>query len=281
MGEAATDALLAAGHEVVATDIIYRRQPPCRFVLADLCDDRAVYGVLEGCEAVLHVGNHPHSFIVKPMQKILTQNVAMNTNVFRAAEDLGIKRVVFASSIQVISGRNDGIHGEVPSVCRFPYLPWDGGLPQNPGYNFYALSKALAEQMLTEMARAVPGWCAASVRFPHLRSSRRRTAYRYVSRPLSLSERVLSEGQCYLMLDDAGSLLRQCLERIGPGHRVYFAGQTPTIEGMDLDEIARTYYPDIPKRGDWDESGGLVDLRPLRDELGWTPAHPRQHVVPG
>ena len=120
--------LSSAGHEVSELDI---RDAPMR---VDLTDAGQVHGALAGCEAVVHMGAWPNPGHV-PDTCTYSDNTAGTFNVFQASADLGIKRVVAASSNQVY-----GLAGAPPL-----YAPVDEAHPLRP-VNCYALSKMAGEQ---------------------------------------------------------------------------------------------------------------------------------------
>ncbi|MEO1236379.1 MAG: NAD(P)-dependent oxidoreductase [Planctomycetota bacterium] len=274
LGSTLVPHLVDHGHEVVATDAVYRSGLPCRLHLQDLLDFRGVYPLLEGCDAVVHAGNHPHAHAARPYQRLLAENVAMNANVFRAAAELGVPRVVFVSSIQVTTGVPADKYwtGETPA-CRLPYLPWDGGLPHRPGDNPYALSKCAGEDMLQAMCDARPEWSAAAVRFPYLLSDNdvERPRGHYVRHPLTENDRRLIDGLCYLFHHDACSFLRRCVEHRAPGYRAWLTAQTLGVAGMTPSRVAEAYFGWLPVRRPLDELGGLIDLAAARETLGWRP----------
>lgn len=61
--------LSAAGHDVVAADHVFRGDLPVKLRVADLLDRHAVYPLLEGCEAVVHLANHADPSRVSPPQQ--------------------------------------------------------------------------------------------------------------------------------------------------------------------------------------------------------------------
>lgn len=76
--------------------------PADRFTLADLSDANAVTGALEGMDAVIHLGAVPDpdaSFAV-----IQSSNITGTYNVLEACRNLGIKRLIYASSVMVTWG---------------------------------------------------------------------------------------------------------------------------------------------------------------------------------
>src|SRR5450432_1294239 len=204
LGSALCAHLVEAGHEVKATDYKHREGLPVKLVLADLRDDIAVYGLLEGCEAVVHLGNHANLMAGPSPQRLIAENTAMNANVFRAALDVGIRRIVFASSVQAMLKVPNGMRAESP----VPYLPLDGAAPRNPGTNFYALSKEFGERMLEELCQAEPALVATALRFPVLIGEHWIDRFTGGGRPIDRSQVNFGEALGYLMFSDAAELVR-------------------------------------------------------------------------
>ena len=107
-----------------------------RFLRVDLTDAGGVYQALAvaEAEAVVHLGAWANAGIV-PDTHTYGDNVQGTFNLFQACADLGIQRVVSASSAQVY-----GFAKEPPV-----YVPVDEAHPLRPA-NCYALSKVVGEQ---------------------------------------------------------------------------------------------------------------------------------------
>ena len=90
--------LLEHGYDVVATDVASSRADVEHgAVRADLTDYGQTLEVLTGVDAVVHLANIPAPGIATASVTFNT-NMAMNFNVFHAAANSGVKRVVWASS---------------------------------------------------------------------------------------------------------------------------------------------------------------------------------------
>lgn len=279
VGSAAVKDLVEAGHDVVATDVKFTRGLPVRLHLADLRDHLPVYPLMEGCDAVLHLGNHPNAWAVSPSHRALTENTAMNTHVFAAAGDLGVERVVYISSVQAISAINRNESWRKQSrPCQFPYLPVDDDIPANPGLNPYGLSKTFGEQTLKVMADMDEKFRAVALRLPYVHLGELSVDKHYFA-PLQPDDRRLYEALTYLPLADACAVMRAALEKTKPGYRVYFPTQAMRVEGVTPGEAAAKYLPHLPVQRPLDEVDGWVDNTRLREDLGWSPSQPAL-VVP-
>ncbi len=126
----------SAGHDVTSVDIVAPEGGLSRSLRVDLTDAGEVYQALAaaGAEAVIHMGAWANAGIVSDA-RTYGDNVRGTFNLFQACADLGIQRVVSASSAQVYG------FAKAPPV----YVPVDEDHPLRPA-NCYALSKVVGEQ---------------------------------------------------------------------------------------------------------------------------------------
>ena len=257
VGSAVAAHLHEQGHEVVATDVDYRQGLPCRLHLVDLCDTFSVYPLVEGCDAVIQAGNHPNARTARPAQKLLVENVAMNSHVFYAAVDVGVRRIIGISSVQATTGMH-GSKAWSPNgrECTWPYLPADGELPRNPGNNTYALSKIFAERTLEALTEEYADLAAVAVRFPYVMPEKpsKRWAYNYT---IKTGDRRIAEGLSYLSITDVCTSLQAIIDGMTPGYRQLFIAQSLKVRGMSYADMATRLYPGLEVTGPLDTPGGL------------------------
>jgi uronate dehydrogenase len=80
-------------------DPIADRAPGEEIVQADVQDFAAMHASMQGIDCVVHLGALP---VEHPWEQILPVNIAGTYNIFEAARQQGVKRVVFASSNHAI-----------------------------------------------------------------------------------------------------------------------------------------------------------------------------------
>jgi uronate dehydrogenase len=97
---------------------------------ADLADLGAVLPVVEGCEAIVHLGAQG---LETTFAKILNDSIVGTYNVYEAARQKGVRRVVYASSIHAI-----GFYERNQIV--------DAGMPTRPD-SLYGVSKTFGENL--------------------------------------------------------------------------------------------------------------------------------------
>lgn len=124
------------GHTVVGADRVPPVAVEAPHITADLTDAGDVYQTLarSHAEAVIHLGAWANAGLASDT-RVYADNVRGTFNLFQACADLGIKRVVSASSAQIYG------FAAAPPV----YLPADEKHPCRP-VNCYALSKMAGEQ---------------------------------------------------------------------------------------------------------------------------------------
>src|SRR5688500_10781625 len=83
LGAVVIDELLAHGFEPLAVDCVRPERLRCRFLPADLCEASAVYDVLSGADAVIHLGAVPGP-TVKPPSTTFQNNVQSTYQVVTA-----------------------------------------------------------------------------------------------------------------------------------------------------------------------------------------------------
>ena len=136
VGRYVVQELIAHGHAVTSVDIAPQSGIGCPTLQLDLTDAGQVYNGLarSKAEAVVHLGAWANAGITADT-RTYADNVSGTYNVFQACADLGIRRVVSASTNQIYG------FASAPPV----YAPVDECHPLRP-VNCYALSKMAGEQ---------------------------------------------------------------------------------------------------------------------------------------
>jgi nucleoside-diphosphate-sugar epimerase len=267
LGSHTVSALLGRGHEVRATDARFRGDLGVPLEPKNLLDEHALYPLLQGADALVHFGNHPNRFVGPSPQRLLAENVTMNSNAFTAALDCGVKHIVFSSSIQVMVA-GDGMRAD---PLQLPYLPLDGNAAQNPGLNPYAQSKQLGEELLKVAARARPELAITVLRYPML------VADWFRQRVLGSNGKAghdvlhLGEGTAHLGFDDAAELVVAVLDRPKPGYRQYLPAQTIELTNLPLPALIARFYPGVRLLRPLEAIDTLIDISALERDLDWRP----------
>jgi nucleoside-diphosphate-sugar epimerase len=217
----------------------------------------------------VHLANHPHDGARDP-QTLYRENVSMTMNLVQAAVESGIKKVIYASSIQAMMFYFNHWHSDIRvSGCSIPYLPADGDMPANPGSS-YGLSKQACEEMLRYFSKK-HGLNSVALRFPwlveekwlsHIRSSTEREIPRCVN---------LDECMSFLSCADAARLIKAILDTDLTGFRIYLPASKDIKFHYPVPELVKELYPGVPLRKPVETLRSLVDISRITGETGWVP----------
>ncbi len=229
IGQPLCRSLLQRGHTVRG----FARRPtpgPAESVVGDLSDRDAVRRAVDGVDVVVHLGAYPNP--ADFVDVLLGPNVVGLYHVCEAAVELGVSRLILASSVQVISGHPIGDRAVVVE---------DGPAPTN----HYALTKAWAETAGDMYAR-VHGLSVISVRIGWLPRNTEE-AHRLAASALGRS--------IFLSHDDSDRFLGLCVESPDPppGKSVILQATSRPLGAARMDlELARRVIGYAP-RDTWPE----------------------------
>lgn len=260
-GQATTRELRAHGHEVVATDLVAGPEDLGTQVLrADLTDFGQAVEVLYGTDAVVHLGNIPAPGRHTPATTF-NANSAMNANVFLAAAQLGLRRVVWASSETTL-----GLpFGDVPPR----YAPVDEDHFPDPT-STYALSKVAGETIAAHIA----AW--SGIPFVGLRLSN-------IFRPGDDYARVPSFWKDpharkwnlwgYVDVRDVAAACRLALDAPLTGSTNLVIAAADTIMDRPSADLLREVFPDVRLTREVGAYDTLLAIDRARELLGYAPSH--------
>jgi nucleoside-diphosphate-sugar epimerase len=214
--------------------------------LADMTDLGQAYSALAGADAVVHLAAIPdHGMVEEP--KLFMSNIASTYNVFEAARNLGIKRVVWASTIQV--NRTVLMHHDT----RYRYLPIDEAHPVDP-QNDYALSKYVGE-VIGETYAKTYGLSVISLRFTAITHPDNMKGW-----PWTQAEPPHWALYAYADVRDAARacFLAATANLPSHSHHVAFVVAKDTMVSTPSAEIASQFFSDAEVRGDLSGNASLV-----------------------
>lgn len=270
VGRAVVSDLLEHGYDVVATDVTgppgSRSDLPVPLLRADLTQYGEAIEVLQGSEAVVHAAAIAAPGMFTPSHTF-TANTAMNSNVFLAARQVGLSRVVWASSETTLGlpfGGEGTLRYAPVDEQHFPYPT-----------STYALSKVVGEAL----AEHVSGW--SGMPFVGLRLSNVHRAEDYAKVPGYWADPHLRKWNLWGYIDarDAATACRLGLEATVTGSSNYVIAAADTIMDRPSADLMREVFPDVTVTRDVDEFGTLLAIDRAREALGFEPTHSwRDHV---
>jgi nucleoside-diphosphate-sugar epimerase len=257
--------LLAHGYEVVATDRVPAPHDlGTDLLLADLTDHGQAIEVLAGTDAVVHLANIPAPEIYTP-SVTFNANMTMNFNVFLAAAQVRLERVVWASSETTL-----GLPFDDPPR----YAPVDEDHYPVPTTT-YALSKVASETVAGHIAQ----W--SQMPFVALRFSNILGPADYQEFPSYWPDPLLRKWNLWGYIDerDAAMACRLALEAPMEGSTSYIIAAADTVMNRPSASLLKEVFPGVPLTRDVGEFGSLLASDRAGEVLGFVPAHSwRDHV---
>ena len=238
VGRAATQALLDAGHDVLATDLTrptFDSEPEgsARYQMADLTDAGEAFAVIRGAEAVVHAAAIPDP-LHDPPQVVFGNNIMATFNVLEAAVRFGVSRFVYVSS-ETVPGFNFPEREVLPQ-----YAPVDENHPAHP-QDPYALSKYFGEQLMSAAVER------SDIRCISLRPSWVQTRETYeqnlgslVRGPAGPSGNLWS----YVDVDDLADAIVAATASKLTGHEIFYVAAADNIGSRNFEEMLHQVYGD-------------------------------------
>jgi len=139
-GRSIVQVLRGAGYTVIGVDLLPWDGQEQDYVQLDLRDGAGVNDILSGADGVIHFGSPPSDAFCSPTEAFHMLTVA-GFNVFQAARNVGVQRIVWASSIRV--------YGDLAAQST---LPVTENSPLAPS-SIYGASKVLLENLARDFCR--------------------------------------------------------------------------------------------------------------------------------
>lgn len=146
IGTHVVDELLGFDYEVINFDIVEPKKNKANFIKGDMLNIDDCRKILKGVDAIIHLAAIPNPFN-DPPEKIMYYNIMGTTNIFVAASELGIDKIIHTST--------DSTYGFWYRKQDFlpNYLPLDEEHPINT-QDSYGLSKKIDEEIAANFARS-------------------------------------------------------------------------------------------------------------------------------
>ena len=260
-GRAAVAELTEHGYDVLATDAAPRPADlDGEFLRADLTAYGEAVDVLSGADAVVHLANIPAPGL-RPAAATLTENTSMNAHVFLAAKELGLQRVVWASSETTL-----GLAFGPDSPPR--YAPVDEDHFPFPE-STYALSKVLTETM----AEHISQW--SGIPFVGLRFSNIFTDADYERVPgfKDDPESRIWNLWGYIDVRDGAAACRNALEADTTGSVNVIIANDDTIVSDESAVLMQRFFPEVEVRGELTGHETLLSNKRAKELIGFAPTH--------
>ena len=268
VGRATVAALIQAGHDVRATDVlppVFESPEPGEpdYYQANLTDAGDAFAVVRGTGAVVHAAAIPEP-THNPPHVVFQNNLMSVFNVLEASIRFGVSRFVNISS-ETVPGF---FFPERPFLPD--YLQVDEEHPIRP-HDPYATAKHFSELLMDGAIRRSdirpisirPCWVQ------HEGNYERNLGPWVRALPQDLSPNFLS----YIDVYDLAAATVLAVESDLPGHEVFYIASPDTVGNRPLEEVVRQYYGDeieirrpLPR-----EDASYISIEKARRMLGYDP----------
>lgn len=267
VGKATVAALMEAGHEVRAVDLlppVFERPGPDEphYVQADLTDAGDAYAVVRGMDAVVHAAAIPEP-TRNPPHVVFHNNLMGVFNMIEAAVRFGVSRFVNISS-ETVPGfffpERDFLPDYVPVDEEHPIKP------QDP----YATAKHFGEQLMDAAVRRSDVRCI-SIRpcWVQHEGNYERNLGPQVRDASELSPNFWSYIDAY----DLADAIILAVESDLPGHEVFYIASPDNVGNRNFEESVKKYYGDkveIKKPLPREDCSGISTAK-AQKMLGYSP----------
>lgn len=258
-GRAVVSELRAAGYAVTNVDVAASANPDDPTRVADLADIGQAIEALAGADAVVHLAAIPAPGI-RTDGETFRNNTMSTYAVFSAAAQLGLRKVVWASSETLIG---------LPFLNEDPrYAPIDEEHPLLPE-SHYALSKLAGEAIAEQFSR----W--SGIPFVALRISNIMESQDYERFPRYWDDPTIRAWNLWSYVDsrDVAQAARLGLESDVAGSDAFLIAAADTCMTRPSVDLMRAVYPAVPIRTELGEHETLLAIDKARLRLGYEPKH--------
>jgi nucleoside-diphosphate-sugar epimerase len=264
-GRWVTNDLRERGHDVLNVDLVRGPGPHGSSMIVDLTDLGQCLEVIAGADAVVHLAAIPAPEI-HPEGETFRNNAVSTYNVFSAAVQQRVGRVVWASSETVL-----GLPFDRPPA----FAPIDETCEPLPESS-YALAKLLGEEMARQAHRR------SGIPFVGLRISNIMVPDDYTAFPSYWDDARLRKWNLWGYVDarDVAQAVRRGLEAPVEGAPICIIAAADTVMTRPSAELMAEVYPDVPLTRPVVGRETLLSIERAGALLGYVPEHRWQDHVP-
>jgi len=266
IGKEVTKGLVAAGHDVLATDLVKDDLSPAqRFVVGDLISADFISQLDFHCDAIVHLGSIPRPGIASD-ETVLHNNVIGTYHVFASAVEKNVPLVIYASSLS--------IYGYAWSTGTSPdYVPVDEKHPMHH-YESYALSKQVNERSADMWANRSES-AFVGLRFPHTH-----TLSTFVEMAQKMREgdkAIIEQGAkifwAYLDLRDAVQGILTVIDKGATGSKTYNFAAPDTYAPKPTREMMAEFHPTSKIASSLSGYDSIIDCSQWSADFGYEPQY--------
>ncbi len=220
--------------------------------------------MLRATDRVVHFAGIPRPTLNTP-ETVFRTNVMTTFNVLEVVANLGIRRVVYASS-KSVTGYPFYYSGLSPH-----YAPIDEEYPEGP-QDAYSISKYVGEEIAKGFVRRMAGnLSVASLRLSWIHTPQ--TFKQQISPLQPYPAKAMANLWTYVDSRDVAEATRLALEVDLIGHETINISAHDSFSLEPTADLVRKYYPDTEIRFGLEEFNSILSIEKAQRVLGFKPNH--------
>jgi nucleoside-diphosphate-sugar epimerase len=268
--------LLEKGFSVVNADLVPLLMDGVDNINLDVTDSGQLFNALSGYANIpeLKSGEGPKNFkavvhlaaiprvLIKPDNETFRINTLGTYNVIEADTNLGIKKIIFASS-ETTYGFCFAQGNPIPK-----YLPIEEDYETNPT-DSYGLSKVLNEQTGKAFQKRT-GIDIYALRIGNIIEPNEYHRFEEFCKNPSVRLRNLFN---YIDARDLAQAIELCIKKDGLGYEVFNVTHDINSVSLTTEEIIKNFFPNVKIRREMEKYESILSSRKIRNVLGFKPIH--------
>lgn len=212
---------------------------------------------IEKLDAIVHLAAIPAPGLYSDLAT-MENNFNSTMNVFTAAKNAGIKKIVFASSETVL-----GLPFDTPP----PYVPVDEEYRPRPE-SYYSLTKFLEEQAAMEFCRWDPELSMSALRFSNVMDPSEYPGFEAFQ-----SDAKIRKWNLWAYIDgrDGAQAVQKAVDYTKPGFEAFIIANNDSLMRRSNQELLDEVFPNIEQRKEFGENESLLDISKAKRLLGYEP----------
>ncbi len=256
-GPSIVKVLRRAGYDVLGIDV-KPAGPTTGYVQHDILDGAGLHDLLAGADGVVHFGSYPTTAWSSWTETFHNVTVG-GFNVFQACANLGIKRIAWASSMEVYG---------YPLKLR--HLPLTEETPLAPP-NIYGASKVMLETLAADYCRwfgmSIAGFRLGRIVYESAFDSR-------LKKHTESDEAAADVLWCYIDARDVATACQAWLESDVQGFMPFNVAAEDVCVESPTKQLLEKFYPDVTDlRAPFDGHQCPYNASMLQKALGWKPRY--------
>ena len=263
LGPYVVDHFLAEGYEVLSVDLNQPKELKCPHWTVDLTDIGQVFGMLNGAYGVVHLAAVPRNGLTTP-QKTYENNIMSSYNIYEACSQLGINKVVIASS-ECAYGFCFAKEDLVPA-----YLPLDEDHPLW-SEDSYGMAKIAAEETAKGFVLRNPDMQIINMRLGNIMTPE---TYGRFAEFIGTTDIRTRNIWNYIDARDIATACSQAIKLEGLGAQIVNIGAEDTCQPQTNAELIKAEFPTLTDiRIDTSGHAALYCIKKAKALLDWRPVH--------